>query len=175
MGVWKVSEELRSDRGGEFLSTMVLWKIILLQLPTVDHWVIAGDFNMLEDVCDRVGGRSHTIDGSKLYEWERLIFYLGLMDLWHVSCFVGLQDYLVYSRSDRRELHSNLSRLDRFYVDKFLWDKRGSIGILPSFSFSDHAPLRLVIVLHEHYKTSRFKNPNHVFLRQDCVPPVIYC
>ena len=48
--------------------------------------------------------------------------------------------------------------------------QRRSIGILPSFSFSDHAPLHLVIVLQEHYKTSRFRIPNHVFLRQDCVP-----
>ena len=59
-------------------------------------------------------------------------------------------------------------RLDRFYADKFLWDKGGSIGILPSFSFSDHAPLRLVIVLQEHYKNSRFRILNHVFVIQDC-------
>ena len=62
-----------------------------------------------------------------------------------------------------------MSRLDGFYADKFIWDKGGSIGILPSFSFSDHAPLRIIIVLQEHYKTSRFPIPNHVFLRQDCV------
>ena len=105
---------------------------------------------MLEDVGDRVGGRSQTVAGSELYEWERLIFALGLMDLWHVSSFVRLQDSLEYYRSDRREVHTNLSRLDRFYADKFIWDKGGSIGILPSFSFSDHAPLRIIIVLQEH-------------------------
>ena len=148
---------------------MILWKSIISQLPTVDHWAISGDFNMVEDVGDRVGGRSQTVAGSELYEWERLIFALGLMDLWHVSSFVRLQDSLEYSRSDRREVHTNLSRLDRFYADKFIWDKGGYIGILPSFSFSDHAPLRISIVLQEHYKTSRFRILNHVFLRQDCV------
>ena len=148
---------------------MILWKSIISQLPTVDHWAIAGDFNMVEDVSDRVGGTSQTVAGSELYEWERLIFALGLMDVWHVSSFVRLQDSLEYSRSDRREVHTNLSRLDRFYADKFIWDKGGSIGILPSFSFSDHAPLRIIIVLQEQYKTSRFRIPNHVFLRQDCV------
>ena len=61
-----------------------------------------------------------------------------------------------------------MSGLDRFYVDRFLWDIGGSIGIIPSFSFSDHAPLRLVIVLQGHYKSSRFRIPNHVFLSQDC-------
>ena len=147
---------------------MILWKSILSQLPTVDHWAIA-----CWRMCDRIGGRSHAIAGSELYEWEQLIFSLGLMDLWHVSSFVRLEDSLVYSRSDRRELHTNLSRLDRFYADKFLWDQGGSIRILPSFSFFDHVSLRLVIVLQENYKTSRFRNPNNVFLRQDCVH-VIY-
>ena len=80
---------------------MILWKSIISQLPTVDHWAISGDFNMLEDVGDRVGGRSQTVAGSELYEWERLIFALALMDLWHVSSFVRLQDSLEYSRSDR--------------------------------------------------------------------------
>ena len=134
----------------------ILWKSIISQLPDVDHWAIAGDFNMLEDVGDRLGGTSQTISGSELYEWERLTFSLGLMDLWHVSSFVRIHDSLAYSRSDRREAHTNLSRLDRIYADKFLWEKGGSIGIIPSFSFSDHAPLRLVIVLQEQYKNSRY-------------------
>ena len=150
----------------------ILWKSIISQLPDVDHWAIAGDFNMLEDVGDRLGGTSQTISGSELYEWERLTFSLGLMDLWHVSSFVRIHDSLAYSRSDRREAHTNLSRLDRFYADKFLWEKGGSIGIIPSFSFSDHAPLRLVIVLQEQYKNSRFRIPNHVFLNEDCAPIV---
>ena len=37
---------------------------------------------------------------------------------------------------------------------------------------SDHAPLRLVIVLQEHHKTSRFRIPNHVVLSQEFVPIV---
>ena len=149
-----------------------LWKSIMPQLPAVEHWAIMGDFNMLEDACDRVGGTFQPLFGSELYEWERLIFALGLMDLWHVSSFERMQDSLAYSRSDRKQSNTNLSRLDRVYADKFLWDKGGSLGILPSFSFSDHAPLRLVIVLQEQHRNSRFKIPNHVFLRQDCAPSV---
>ena len=80
----------------------------------MNHWAIAGDFNMLEDVCARLGGIMHTLSGSDLYEWEHLIFSFGLMDLWQVSSFVKMQDSLAYSRSDRRESNTNLSRLDRF-------------------------------------------------------------
>ena len=60
-----------------------------------------------------------------------------------------------------------MSRLDRFYADKFLWDKGGFIGIFPSFSFLDHAPLHLAIILQDYSKTSRFRIPNHVVLNQD--------
>ena len=44
---------------------------------------------MLEDGFDRLGGTSQTISGLELYECERLIFSLGLLDLWHVSSFEG--------------------------------------------------------------------------------------
>ena len=79
----------------------ILWKRILSHLPNVDHWAIAGDFNMLEDVSDRLGGIAHILSGSELYEWEHLIFALGLMDLWQVSSFEKMQDSLAYSRSDK--------------------------------------------------------------------------
>ena len=46
----------------------ILWKSILSQLPIVNHWVIVGDFNMLEDVCARLGDIMHTLSGSELYE-----------------------------------------------------------------------------------------------------------
>ena len=80
----------------------ILWKRILSQVPIVDHWAIAGDFYMLEDVSDRLGGIPHTISGSELYDWEHLIFSLVLMDLWQVSSFVKMLDSLAYSRSERR-------------------------------------------------------------------------
>ena len=87
------------------------------QLPTIDHWAIAGDFNMLEDLSDRLGGTSQTLAGTELYEWERLIFSLDLVDLWHVPSFVRIQDSLAYSRSNRRDSHTNLSRLDVMLIN----------------------------------------------------------
>ena len=42
----------------------ILWKNILSQVPSVDHWAIAGDFNMLEDVSDRSGGILNYMNGT---------------------------------------------------------------------------------------------------------------
>ena len=40
-------------------------------LPTVDHWCIAGDFNMIEDPEDRNGEGGATVHGLELSGWER--------------------------------------------------------------------------------------------------------
>ena len=37
-------------------------------LPVMDHWCIAGDFNMLEDPSDHMGGSTITISGAELAE-----------------------------------------------------------------------------------------------------------
>ena len=66
---------------------------------------------MLEDAGDRLGGTFQLLFGSELYEWEQLIFSLGLMDLWHVSSFEHVQDSLAYSHSDRKQSNTNLDRV----------------------------------------------------------------
>ena len=47
------------------------WSLIDDALPAFDHWCVGGDFNMLEDPMDRVGGSQTTLHGSELAAWER--------------------------------------------------------------------------------------------------------
>ena len=119
---------------------------ILVQIPQIDHWASVGDFNMLEDVQDRQGGSSRIISGSQFREWEKLCMSLQLVDLWSVQSFNRIPESLSFSRSDRRLAGVNLSRLDRFYGDVFMWTRGGQLGILPGFSFSDHSPLKLKLI-----------------------------
>ena len=53
----------------------------------MDHWCFVGDFNMLEDPSDRMGGSTVTISGSELAEWEKLCFKFNLQDLWFIQSF----------------------------------------------------------------------------------------
>ena len=53
---------------------ILFWKQLLRTLPSLDNWCVGGDFNMVEDPCDRVGGRLTIIHGQELAEWENLIF-----------------------------------------------------------------------------------------------------
>ena len=144
------------------------WSEILVQIPQIDHWALVGDFNMLEDVQDRQGGSSRIISGSEFREWEKLCMSLQLVDLWSVQSFNRIPESLSFSRSDRRLAGVNLSRLDRFYGDVFMWTRGGQLGILPGFSFSDHSPLKLKLFFSSTRRASRFRIPNSVFLRDDC-------
>ena len=66
---------------------------------------------------------------------------LRLVDLSSIQSFNRVPESLSFSRSDRRLVGVNLSRLDRFYGDAFVWARGGQLGIIPG-SFSDHSPLK---------------------------------
>ena len=53
----------------------------------MDHWCIVGDFNMLEDPFDRMGGSTVTILGAELAEWETLCFKFSVQNLWFMQSF----------------------------------------------------------------------------------------
>ena len=65
--------------------------------------------------------------------------------MWHLPSFHKLSGSLQFSRSDRRHLGVNLSRIDRIYVDDY-FDTGGEVGIIGCSLFSDHAPMILKLV-----------------------------
>ena len=89
------------------------WTHFVQQLPHVDHWCMGGDFNMIEATRDRVGGSNVVLACNELASWERLCFLLRIQDAWHLPSFHKLSGSLQFSRSDRRHLGVNLSRIDR--------------------------------------------------------------
>ena len=63
------------------------WFKIGSDLPSVDHWCMVGDFNMIEDFGDRIGGSHALIGATELVTWERLCLSFILQDAWHVTSF----------------------------------------------------------------------------------------
>ena len=75
----------------------------------MDHWCsIVGDFNMLEDPSNSMGGSTITISGAELAEWEILCFKFSLQDLWFMQSFARRVESLKFSRSKRRVADANL-------------------------------------------------------------------
>ena len=127
----------------------------------MDHWCIAGAFNMLENPSDCMGGSTVTISGAELVEWEKLCFKFSLQELWFMQSFARRVESLQFSRSNRPVADANLSRIVRFHADLFFWDLGGSLGIMPGTNFLDHAPAKLTLklrflVFHDHVKISKW-------------------
>ena len=80
----------------------LFWTQICDALQNIEHWCMAGDFNMLEDPNDRRGGSTMTVRGSKLGAWERLCFKMGIQDVWFLNTFCKEPNSLRFSRSSRR-------------------------------------------------------------------------
>ena len=77
------------------------WSYLNNVLPNLENWCIAGDFNMIENLTDRVGGGHITIHGQELAAWERFCFKLRLLDAWQSQSFMQMSSSLLFSRSDR--------------------------------------------------------------------------
>ena len=57
-----------------------------ISLPFAKQWCIGGDFNMLEDRIDRIGGNDSTVRGVELATWERLCMSLQTSNVWLHPC-----------------------------------------------------------------------------------------
>ena len=125
-------------------------------------WCVGGDFNMIERVKDRTGGSMVTVHGQELASWERFCFHLHIMDTWTNDAFVRMKDSLYFSRSNRRQNDANLARLDRFYVSSNLAQRGGQIGIMAGTTFSDHAPVLLLLKDEVVYRKDTFRIPDSI-------------
>ena len=112
----------------------------------MENWLVEGDFNMVEMIRDRCGGGHITVHGHELACWETLCFYLKISDASISLSYMHAHDSLAFSRSDRRQDGVNLSKLDRFYISEIFQEKGGHVGILPTTTFSDHAPIFITIL-----------------------------
>ena len=81
----------------------------------------------------------------ELAAWEQLCMTLRISDAWSHEGFARVAGSLSFSSSDRWLGGTNLSRLDRFYISGNFGDRGGTVGILTGTTFSDQAPVVLVL------------------------------
>jgi hypothetical protein len=124
----------------------MLWNHLAQTTLPEAHWILAGDFNNIEQASDKQGGSNKTSIGLRELEaWNRMLIRLGGRDAHHIGAFVR--------RSDKRFTWSNAhndasmiqSRIDRFYIPIPIENIGGTTEILPTLQdISDHAG----VVLH---------------------------
>ena len=135
------------------------WLSLVEYAGLADCWLVGGDFNMIEDASDRIGGTTTTISGGEAKCWDSFSFAFGLLDLWKVQSFSRIQGSLHFSRSDGSVVSATLSRLDRFYASSFFWDAGGSLGIIPGSTISDHDPLKLNVTFYKKRYSKQWRIP----------------
>lgn len=123
----------------------MLWNhLAQTKLPEA-HWIIAGDFNNIEQASDKQGGSNKTcISRRELEAWNRLHMRLGGRDAHHLGAYVRKSDK-IFTWSNTREDHTIIqSRIDRFYILVQLEQIGGTTEILPTLpDISDHAGITL--------------------------------
>lgn len=95
----------------------MLWNhLARTDLPDA-HWIIAGDFNNIEQTSDKQGGSSKTsISRRELEAWNRLHMRLEGRDAHHIGAFVRKSDKQFTWSNTREENTIIQSRIDRFYI-----------------------------------------------------------
>ena len=124
----------------------MLWNhLAQTELPEA-NWIIAGDFNNIEQTSDKQGGDpTTTISRRELESWNRLLLRLGCRDAHHVGSFVRKSDKAFTWSNSRTDDKMIQSRIDRFYIPICLENIGGTTEILPTLQVvSDHAG----VVLH---------------------------
>jgi hypothetical protein len=104
-------------------------------------WIMGGDFNFIESLDDKQGGRATTSRGAReLDAWGNLIINLRLQDTFHMDEFRHINDRKFTWENRRPPPNGVATRIDRFYIGLHLRERGGLTGIwlihLPIFDHS---------------------------------------
>jgi exonuclease III len=95
----------------------MLWNhLAQTELPEA-NWILAGDFNNIEQASDKQGGAPNTnISSRELEAWNRLLLRLGCRDAHHIGSFVRKSNKAFTWSNGRTDDSLIQSRIDRFYI-----------------------------------------------------------
>ncbi|MCO5605299.1 hypothetical protein L7F22_059481 [Adiantum nelumboides] len=126
-----------------------LWDQLVDVLPSVDSWIVGGDFNNVETFEDCRAAQPPSLPHIVKCErdaWDRFLFALAGVDAWHTP-FAHAVSSLHFSWGFHRQGGLLLKHLDRCYVGQFAAESGGIISILPGTSLSNHAHVLLFLLL----------------------------
>lgn len=105
------------------------------------NWVLAGDFNNIESIADKLGGSTKTsISHRELEAWNKLLIRLGVRDAYHIGSF-HRKNQKAFTWSNTHQDNTMIqTRIDRIYISQVIELQGGYTEILPTVpDVSDHA------------------------------------
>jgi len=123
-----------------------LWRRISEANFTLDHTVIGGDFNHLEERGTGVIAGERRMHRRKSSAWHQLTLEYGLIDAWTLDSFQKMTKKAFTFDNGRKGQGSAISKIDKFLVSQKLDTRGGRIEAAPSIrKISDHSPLVLTV------------------------------
>ena len=119
----------------------MLWRHMAhVALPEA-QWLLAGDFNNIENPRDKQGGSTQTtIHTRELETWTQLLTKLGVQDAFNSGAFLRKSDKAFTWTNSHNDESMIQSRIDRIYVPICIERIGGTMEILPTIpDISDHA------------------------------------
>ena len=111
----------------------VFWDSLSQGFPSMDTWIVGGDFNNVELPSDvEVEGipRVSSIAPCERENWNRFLLAIHGSNAWHSPSFAHLQSSLSLSWGFRKQGGHLLERLDRFYIDSWIAQQGGTTSIV---------------------------------------------
>jgi exonuclease III len=136
----------------------MLWNhIAQVDLPDA-IWIVAGDFNNIEQAQDKQGGSNTTsISTRELEAWNKLLVRLGTRDSFHLGAFIKQSEKAFTWNNGHQDDSMIQSRIDRIYVPILIENIGGTLEILPTIQHvSDHAGVTLHFTNEKHKKQQTF-------------------
>ena len=140
----------------------MLWNhLAQVDLPDAT-WIIAGDFNNIEQARDKQGGSNKTsISTRELEAWNKLLVRLSVRDSFHMGSFTKQSDKAFTWSNAHKDDTMIQSRIDRIYVPTFIEHIGGTTEILPTLQdISDHAGVTL------HFNNDKHKQQKNFFFNK---------
>lgn len=139
----------------------MLWNHLAQIVLPEAHWIMAGDFNNIEQASDKQGGSTKTsISRRELEAWNRLLMRLGGRDAHHIGTYVRRSAKAFTWTNAHNDATMIQTNIDRFYIPIIIEQIGGTTKILPTIpDISDHAG----VVLHFNDEPRYWKSQSTFF------------
>ena len=108
------------------------WLQLLNKKPDAELWIIGGNFNIVEQQEDRSRNAIGTVQGVEKDAWDKFCLAYNVIDCWNAPNFlIQKEKSLLYCRVGGSVHGRTMSKLDRWYLDPRLIDRKGKCIIFP--------------------------------------------
>jgi hypothetical protein len=93
-----------------------MWFNLAKNMPLVDHWILADDFNMREQDVTLNTWTNRNMRHEEISAWQQLTIHLGVEDVWYLDSFCQntKKMFIFYNGVGEPKRHSHTSTISMY-------------------------------------------------------------